>query len=138
MSFLQEVSNWLLGSYKVRTSQLTDKSLIQHVTLVDQSGNSALSGQVSTTTNEGTGNVTTGSAQLLGVNTSRLGGYISNLSDTVIYVSFGGTASATKTPITPGSFIPLGMLGVVCYTGAITGIHFDSGNKAFSYVEFTA
>lgn len=39
MSFLQNVSNWLLGDYKVRTTKLGDNSLIQHVQTVDESGN---------------------------------------------------------------------------------------------------
>jgi len=33
MSFFQDVSNFLLGSYRVRGSQLADKSVVQHVRL---------------------------------------------------------------------------------------------------------
>lgn len=38
MSFLQNVSNWLLGDYKVRTTKLSDNSLVQHVRLTDDAG----------------------------------------------------------------------------------------------------
>lgn len=38
MSFLQTVSNWLLGDYKVRTTKLSDNSLVQHVRLTDDDG----------------------------------------------------------------------------------------------------
>ena len=38
MSVFQDVSNWLLGSYKVRTSQLSNQSLIQHMRLDIGSG----------------------------------------------------------------------------------------------------
>lgn len=33
MSFVQTVSNWLLGEYKVRTTQVADESQIQHMRL---------------------------------------------------------------------------------------------------------
>lgn len=38
MSVFQDVSNWLLGSYKVRTTQLTNQALIQHMRLDIGSG----------------------------------------------------------------------------------------------------
>lgn len=38
MSWVQDVSNWLLGEYRVRTTKLTDSSLIQHVRLTDDTG----------------------------------------------------------------------------------------------------
>lgn len=40
MSVFQDVSNWLLGSYKVRTTQLTNQALIQHMRLDFGSGTS--------------------------------------------------------------------------------------------------
>ena len=39
MSWAQEISNWLLGSYKVRTTKLGDNTLLQHVVQVDTDGN---------------------------------------------------------------------------------------------------
>lgn len=39
MAFLQNVSNWLLGQYQVRTTKAADNGLIQHILLVDSSGN---------------------------------------------------------------------------------------------------
>lgn len=39
MSWIQSVSNFLLGEYRVRTTKLGDNSLIQHVRLTDDDGN---------------------------------------------------------------------------------------------------
>jgi len=41
MAFLQQVYNYLLKPYSVRTSQLSDQSVIQHVALVDVYGNTS-------------------------------------------------------------------------------------------------
>lgn len=50
MSFFQDVSNFLFGSYRVRGSQLLDKSVIQHVRIDVGSGTteSLFSGSVTT------------------------------------------------------------------------------------------
>lgn len=38
MSFAQEIANWVLGSYRVATSQLNDGSLAQHVVITKPNG----------------------------------------------------------------------------------------------------
>lgn len=38
MSFVQAVSNWLLGEYRVRATKQADGGLVQHVQLVNESG----------------------------------------------------------------------------------------------------
>lgn len=38
-NWVQSVSNWMLGEYRVRTTKLADNSLIQHVGIDDGSGN---------------------------------------------------------------------------------------------------
>ena len=53
MAFLQNVSNWLLGDYKVRTTKLGDNSLVQHVQTVDASGNYVDAGSIASLTTVG-------------------------------------------------------------------------------------
>lgn len=89
-----------------------------------------------TTTTESNVNVTTASAQVLAANASRKGGYLQNISDTDMYISWGGTASNTRTLLTPGSSLPLQITGLV-YTGLVRAIHYGTGNKVLTIVELT-
>jgi hypothetical protein len=88
------------------------------------------------TVTESTGSVTTSSSQVLAANANRKGGYIQNISDTDIYLSWGGTATTSKTLLTPGSSLPLLITGLV-YTGLVRAIHAGSGTKTLAIVELT-
>lgn len=76
--------------------------------------------------------VTTGDAEILASNVSRKGGYILNLSDEVVWVSFGNAAAVNTTIPIKKSY---GWLDFMCgrfgpvYTGAVNGIHGGSGTK---------
>jgi len=88
---------------------------------------------------EATGGVTTSNAEVLASNSSRLGGYIENVSDTDIWVSLGGTAT-TAAPTTlikaNGGTLSLIIDGRTVYTGAVNAIHAGSGTKNLTIVTY--
>jgi hypothetical protein len=74
-------------------------------------------------------NVTTSNSTILASNTSRTAGWLMNISDTLIYISFGATATTSKIPVYPQGTLAL-KCGDKVYTGAVNAIHASSGNKA--------
>lgn len=86
---------------------------------------------------EATGGVTTSSTTILAASASRKGGYIVNESDTDIWISLGGTATAavpsTKVRANGGT-LSLVIDGKNTYTGAITAIHAGTGTKNVTIV----
>jgi hypothetical protein len=73
-------------------------------------------------------NVTTSSSTILASNSSRRAGWLINLSDTTIYVSFGSTATTSKIPVFQYGTLPLSCNGIN-YTGAVNAIHAGTGSK---------
>lgn len=80
--------------------------------------------------------VTTSSQVVLASNASRKGGWVRNISDTIMYVSFSGTAATNKpTKLEPGESLSFKGFDDVVYTGAVSAIHAGSGNKVLEIVE---
>lgn len=129
--------------YKVTTRELANQSQVQQVQLDIGTGDTAspvtssnplpvtISGSSSgvSSVTETTYSVTTSSSTALASNANRLGGYLLNLSDETIWVSFGGTASNTKIPIFQYGSLPFSC-GGVNYTGAINVRHYGTGTKS--------
>jgi hypothetical protein len=74
-------------------------------------------------------NVTTSSSTILASNASRVSGWLMNISDTTIYVSFGATATTSKIPVFQYGTLPISVNGVN-YTGAVNAIHAGTGSKS--------
>lgn len=138
MSFLQTVSNWIIGDYRVRTTKASDNGLIQHVRLTDDSGGyvspsgatfpatatvSSVSGAASSTT-------------ILASNSGRYGGSVYNDSSALLYLLYGaGVASSTNftTVLFPNSYHEINS----GYTGQLNGI-WASATGAARVTELTA
>lgn len=88
-------------------------------------------------TTEAWATVTTSSSVVLAANTSRIDGWIKNISDQTIFVSFSGTATTSKpTKLEPEETLPfLGKRAI--YRGAISAIHAGTGSKTVEIIEFT-
>jgi len=95
----------------------------------------ALTPKAAATTTQTIISVTTSSTSVLSANANRLAGWVRNISDTTIYVSLSGTASASApSKLSPGESLQFGN-GTWCYTGAVAAIHAGSGNKSLEVVE---
>jgi hypothetical protein len=89
------------------------------------------------TVTESAASVTTTSTTVVAANSSRVGGYVQNVSDTDMYVSWGGTAATNKSYLAPGSSLPFIITGY-CYKGALTALHTaSSGTKTLAIVQLT-
>ncbi len=88
-------------------------------------------------------NVGTSSTEVLAANSKRLHAVITNMSDTVIYISEGAAAEASKgIPLAPADTYTSGVGGryatgenSVLFRGPINAIHGGSGNKAVAVKE---
>lgn len=146
-----EVVNFA-ADYKVRRSKTTAGEGIQHIRLDIGSGSTEslvtslnplpVSGSLSISaatasaiTTEATINVATSSTSVLASNSSRKGGWVRNISDVDIYVSFSGAATTSKpTRVSPEQSLYLAQWGGI-YTGAVSAIHASSGSKSLEVVE---
>lgn len=152
---IQAVSNAALGSYPVLVDKNSINAEMQVMRLDIGVGDAesrvsssnplpvSMSGAGSTvptaigTLTESNPTVTTSSTQTLAANASRKGGYLVNISDTDIYVSFGATATTSKQLVQAnGGSIPFVISNQV-YTGAINSIHAGSGTKTILAVQLT-
>lgn len=133
----QQVSNPPLGTYQVRTIEKSGQNVQSIVLDIGGSGTESLlssSNPLPTSTasvsnvTETTANVTTSSSTILTSNVTRKAGYVYNISDTTIYISFGSTATTNKIPVSPGGFLTFNCAGIN-YTGAINAIHAATGTK---------
>lgn len=110
-SWVQEVSNYLLGVYKVRTLKNSDQSLTQVMALSNSSGTiiDSFGGGGATGTDDGAEygvTVVYGAANVVEVEPGRTGGWIQNLSTTTtVYLSFAGAATSAKFKLLPGQSI---------------------------------
>lgn len=84
MALFQQVSNWLLGSFKVRAVQQADGSWIQVVATTTVASGSALTPLAPATATAGVA-----SAQMVAANTNRRGLVISNTSANRVFLAFG-------------------------------------------------
>jgi len=100
----------------------------RQVVKVAEMPNISVAALVTATATEANVNVTTSSAEILASNSARVSGWLINLSDTTIYVSFGATATASKIPVFQYGTLPISVNGVN-YTGAVNAIHGGTGNK---------
>lgn len=121
-----------LGAILTELGQKTEPSDTQTVSGTVQATNETVS-----SVTEATCGVTTSSASCLASSGSRNGGYLQNVSDTDVWCSLGGTATAAA----PTTLIKVnGLLdfttGGVVYTGAINCIHAGSGTKNVTVVSF--
>lgn len=137
MSFIQSVSNWLLGDYRVSTTKLSDGSLVQHIRLTDDSG-AYVSPSGTTAATTGTHANVAGSASnvtLIAANSSRKNAIIFNDSSAPLYVKFGATASNTDFAL---KLFPneTWEMGANLYTGIIDGI-WDSATGNARVTEWT-
>lgn len=80
-------------------------------------------------------NVTTSSTTIVSAKTDRRWLYLVNDSDTTIYLSFGGTATLNQGIRLNANGGTLTINASNLYTGAITGIHGGTGNKAVTYIQ---
>lgn len=117
------------------------KTMANSIPVVLASDQSALSATftpstASGVTTEALVSVATTSTSVLASNASRKGGWVRNISDVDIYVSFSATATTAKpSALSPGSSLSLGDSRCV-YTGAVAAIHADTGSKSLEVVEF--
>jgi hypothetical protein len=80
-------------------------------------------------------NVATSSTPVLPANATRKGGWVRNISDSEIYVSFSTTATSGKPSLlSQGASLSLSGQGWV-YTGAVAAIHAATGTKTLEVVE---
>ena len=143
-----KVSNSYLSSnpdINVSTREINNAT-VQNVAIVDASGNQITSfgggggggggnTAVSSATTQAIISVTPSNTSVLSSNSSRVGGWIKNISDVDIYVSFSGTAATNKpTKVRPDASLTLSGDGWV-YQGAVTAIHGDTGSKSVEVVE---
>jgi len=78
--------------------------------------------------------VSTTSGEILAADADRMGGYLMNISDVIIYIGFGTeTATNNYTPIKAGGSFPLEINGHPIVS-AITARHYGSGNKEITIV----
>lgn len=143
------VANTPLQDYKVRGTEIPGLGVIQHLRLDLGTGTSELqvtssnplpvanSAPVASSVTESSYSVTTSSSMAVAANASRKGGYIQNISDTDMYISWGSTATTTtKTKLFSGASMPLQITNLV-YTGAIYAIHGGTGTKTLVIVQVT-
>ena len=75
------------------------------------------------------------SSVVLAANATRKGGWVKNISNEYIWVSFSATATAVKpTQLAPGVVLPFVNSGVL-YTGVVSAIC-PAGNNSLEVVEF--
>jgi hypothetical protein len=149
MSFFADVSNWLLGSYRVRTTKLTsDDSHIQHVRIDVGSGDSEslLTGANPLPVSQGKAgsaaitnvNDSNSSTTILASNVNRIAATVYNDSSALLYLLYGsGTASSTNYTL---RIYPNGYHEVHGnFTGQLTGIWAtDPNDGAARVTELTA
>lgn len=143
-----KVSNSYLSSnpdINVSTREIANAT-VQNVAIVDASGNQITNfgggggggggnTAVSSATTQAIVSVTTSNTSILSSNSSRVGGWVKNISDEDIYISFSGTAATNKpTKIRPDASLTLSGDGWV-YQGAVAAIHAGTGSKSVEVVE---
>ena len=144
-----KVSNSYLSSnpdIDVRT-RVIGNAIVQDVAIIDASGNQITNfggggggggggnTAVSSATTQAIISVTTSNTSILSSNSSRVGGWVKNISDEDIYISFSGTAATNKpTKIRPDASLTLSGDGWV-YQGAVAAIHAGTGSKSVEVVE---
>lgn len=115
-------------SFRMRVLQYLCQILAQGVSRV----------LASTVQTEAVIDVNDASTVVLATNLDRKGGWVKNISDTDIYVSFSTSADTTKpTLLEPGNSLVLGLAGGVTYQGPVSAIHAAAGlQKQLEVVEF--
>lgn len=125
MSFYQTVSNWLFGEYKVRGTQLSDSSILQHVVLVDTTGAYVAAGTsaASAVHAEGCKAVTASSTSILAAYSSRARCWVKNAGTADVYISASATATYNADPTLASPILEPGEEETfIGYTGQISGI----------------
>lgn len=132
MGVFQTVSNWLLGQYNVRCTNITsDNAQIQHFRMdigtgqseqtVDSTHGVPYSAVPATAAATTTVAASATSVTLLAANTSRKSASIFNDSTVVLWVKYGATASTTsfKVQLVQNAYFEFPQ---PCYTGRVDGI----------------
>lgn len=131
----QTVANIPLPPYDVRTTELLGKH-IQHMLSVNSLGVPIIpAGSVITTATESSTTVTNVSGVKVAANSSRIAGYIQNLSTTeVLFYSYSGAATTSDFKLGPYQTLPFRLDGCL-YRGAISMIADDAGPYDIKIVE---
>lgn len=152
-NIIQEVSNWLLGSFKVRVTRLTDRSVLQHTRIdkgsgqtesvvtdanpfpvflaASSSGGEGLPTAAPTYSQVACNNAT--SAEILAENSSRKrGSHLYNNTASTFWVKEGSVAvSGEGDPVFPGAVYS------ILSTKSVNGILASGGPSSINAIEVT-